>query len=542
MSHMISTPESAPEARRRGRWRDLSVRSKLVMAFSLVCMFMVVVGYGGITQLQSSQARVRSMYYDVAQSLLTANQIDAKFQAVKVDLLTVAVSQTAADIAAAQAKMAADDRTLDAAVTAYQATGPANPALVAKLAADIATYRTERAPAIPLAVYDHFQQLVTYLKANVAVPESRVTADVGNIVAAESADGKARIAKAETAYQDARDTLIAVIVVATALAMALALTVAQGISRPLRAMVGALQAMARGRLDQTVAVTDRSEVGQLGVAFNTSIAQMRSVISSITENTIVLASSSEELTTVAALVSASAEESSIQAQVVSSAAEEISRNIATVSAGGEQMGAAIGEIAGSAAQASSVAARAAASATQANDTITKLGRSSEEIGNVVRMITSIAEQTNLLALNATIEAARAGEAGKGFAVVANEVKELAQAAARATEDISARVATTQGDAEDAVTAITDITAIIGQINEIQTVISAAVEEQSATTNEMVRNVTEVATGSAEIAANVTGIATASIETTLGATQTATAAQDLTRVAADLKTAVAIFTL
>ncbi len=80
-----------------------------------------------------------------------------------------------------------------------------------------------------------------------------------------------------------------------------------------------------------------------------------------------------------------------------------------------------------------------------HETVSKLGASSREIGDVVKVITSIAEQTNLLALNATIEAARAGEAGKGFAVVAGEVKDLAQATAKATEDISRRIETIQGD-------------------------------------------------------------------------------------------------
>jgi methyl-accepting chemotaxis protein len=240
-------------------------------------------------------------------------------------------------------------------------------------------------------------------------------------------------------------------------------------------------------------------------------------------------------------IAASAEETSAQAGVVAAAAEQVSRNVQTVATGSEEMGASIREIAHNAAEAARVAAGAVGVAQETNATVGKLGESSTEIGNVVKVITSIAEQTNLLALNATIEAARAGEAGKGFAVVANEVKELAQETARATEDISRRVAAIQSDTEGAVDAIGQISQVIGQINDFQTTIASAVEEQTATTNEMNRNVTEAATGSGEIAANVSGVAQAAQVTTEGVAQTQTAVAELARMSTDLHTQVSRFT-
>ena len=181
-----------------------------------------------------------------------------------------------------------------------------------------------------------------------------------------------------------------------------------------------------------------------------------------------------------------------------------------------------------------------AAAETTNTTVSRLGASSREIGDVVKVISSIAEQTNLLALNATIEAARAGEVGKGFAVVANEVKELAQETARATEDIARRVEAIQADTASAVGAIEEVSNVIGRINDFQTTIASAVEEQTATTAEMDRNVSEASTGSGNIAVNIAGVAEAARSTSQSVVESQRAAGELAEVSSRLQQLTAQF--
>ena len=303
-----------------------------------------------------------------------------------------------------------------------------------------------------------------------------------------------------------------------------------------------VNAAAQGDLSREVPVTGSDAIGQVGSALQKLFLDMSGSVSAIAQNAHSLAAASEQLTSVSQQVGANSEETSAQANVVSAASEQVSKNVQTVATGAEQMSASIKEIAKNSTDAAKIAQAAVHVAQSTNDTIAKLGESSAEIGQVVKVITSIAQQTNLLALNATIEAARAGEAGKGFAVVANEVKELAKETAKATEDISQKIEAIQADTTGAVQAIARIGEIINQINDISNTIASAVEEQTATTNEIGRNVSEAAKGSAEIAQNISGVALAARSTTDGALETGTSAQALARMAAELQTLVGRFTV
>ncbi|MBL8889505.1 MAG: PAS domain S-box protein [Planctomycetaceae bacterium] len=301
-----------------------------------------------------------------------------------------------------------------------------------------------------------------------------------------------------------------------------------------------VKAASVGDLTREITVRGDDPVGQLGAGLHQFFGNLRTNISTISENATALAGASEELSAVSSQMNSNAQQSAAQAMLVSAATEEVNVNVSVVSTGVDELNAAIREIAKNASDAARVSQQAVTIASQTNSTISKLGDSSMEIGKVVNVITSIAEQTNLLALNATIEAARAGEAGKGFAVVANEVKELAKETAKATEDISKKIETIQADTSGAIEAIRQISDVINQINDISNTIASAVEEQTATANEMGRNVSEAARGSAEIAQNITAVADATQSTTEGANNSMQAASELSRMAGDLQRLVGQF--
>lgn len=246
--------------------------------------------------------------------------------------------------------------------------------------------------------------------------------------------------------------------------------------------------MAMGAYWDTLAERRDQAVGSMIARID---QQVMDTVESVGDLTRELVSSAETVATVTRSVSQNT-------GGASGAANEALTSAQTVAAAAEELHASINEIGSQVTRSADAAHEAATRMDEARSVVNRLGQAAEEIGRVVEIIGSIAAQTNMLALNATIEAARAGDAGRGFAVVAGEVKSLANQSASSANEINARVSTIQQVTTDTVNLIDRVSEAIQRMEEVANGIAAAVDEQTAATSEIARNVAVTASRAEEV--------------------------------------------
>ena len=524
------------------RW---GLRNRLLGAFLVVALITIGVGLFGIQRMGRLSDQANQVYTDGAVPLDGLRTLQSDWWALAAHTARAAIpTLPPSTIAAEKQNAAAAAEVLASQTTAVgklPLSGPAR-AAYAKIAAAEQDYlgllaKLQALPTTPAA-----QARMLPLIQSMSVDEATIGDQLVAATKAATAQAQAQSAAARSAYSSARTWTLLIIAVGVVLSVALALLVARSVTAPVRRIREVLARVAGGDLTVRAGETGGAELGDVAHSLDETLDSIGGVLTLVNDSSQRLAAASSQLTGVADTIAQFSVTAADQSERVVASANEVAASVDTVATGSSQMDSAIREIAHNATEAARVAGSAVQVAENTTRTVGKLGDSSQEIATVIKLINGIAEQTNLLALNATIEAARAGEAGKGFAVVASEVKELAQETARATEDISQRVEAIQADTQGAVEAIGQISAVIGEINDFQATIAAAVEEQTATSNEMNRNVAEAASGTRDISAAIGGLASGTQATNARVADAQQAAAELARMSGELQEAVARFTV
>ncbi|MEQ1831698.1 MAG: methyl-accepting chemotaxis protein [Candidatus Eisenbacteria bacterium] len=517
-----------------------TVRTRLIGLGALGIVLLLTVGVtGSLTLRQAVQANaVMATYGQAARNHL---EIDMMHDALHSDALTIATARDAAEVA----EITTNTQDHIANVRKFQELNAALP-----LSPEIMAMTAEIHPMFEryIGMIEDLDKLAA--RGDRAGVNAAMPAFVAQFESMEGPQekGSEMIAEAsrkaaENVDRAARNGQLAMLIMSVLAVLTLlfaANRVTRSITAPLDETVRIMDAVAGGNLDARSNLHSDDELGRLGAAVNHAMESLSRTLSGIARNAVAVGQSSELLTTVSHELSQNAHETSSRSQQASAASEEVDASVRMVTTSSQEVGASIREVAQNTNEAVAVAGTAVRLAGEANATVRQLGESSEQIDNVIRVISSIAEQTNILALNAEIEAARAGDAGKGFSVVANEVKDLAKETARATEDIARRVSAIRSDSRAAVQAISEIVGIIDRISATQTSIAKSVQEQNAATAEIARSMTDASSGTSEIASNIAALAETAERGSSAARETQRAAEDLSTRAAELQRLVGEF--
>lgn len=557
---------------------NLKMSKKIISLVILMAIFISGIGFIGYYYYGKSNGSENSLYSENLTSINDLDQCRSNAQAIEALMkeLFLSIDNTREQAILTEIKSREDQTDQLLANYTPLANAPYEEERLPKIKDSINQFRAGQQKVIDLAQTDK-QGAFALFSSNIGILLDQQQTLLKELGTFNSDEAKSNIAKDNNTYSTIKKVLIILPIVIVIISILLGLLIARAMANPLKEMLASVQQVAQGNLTiKELKLKSKDEVGQLSIAFNIMTENLRSLVNKVSQSSEQVAASSEELL---AITEQNAEASIQMASAITEVANGTERQADAVNeASGtiEQISASTQQVAANSSSVAELTERTSLTTQigqkainkvveqmenigiktdQVQQSIYKLASSSEQINEIIQVITGITEQTNLLALNAAIEAARAGEQGRGFAVVAEEVRKLAEQSRDAAKQITTLIQDNQKNINEAVKAMdaevqdvqegilvvdtagkafSEITNLVDQVSTQIQEIAANIQQMAKGTEQMVLSIQEIDTTSKDTAGQAQTVSAAIEEQTASIEQITSSSQSLATMAQELQ--------